>query len=303
MLHEFFSDYLALQLSVSEHTIKAYRDTWRLFLRFLQSRRKRCPSEMLVSDLRPTDVLDFLDYVENDRGNSSRSRNARLAAIRSAVRHALALDPTLPVSVQGILAVPLKKTKRRILDFLTRFEVDSILDAPDMSTWSGLRDRLLLAVLYNTGARVSEIAGIQVSDVLLDARQLILHGKGRKERAVPLWKTTVSHIRAWLKDTGFIDTHPLFPNVKGAHMTRSGIEKRLADAVRRAKENCPSLSNRSIGPHTFRHTTAMHLLDAGVDITVIALWLGHESIETTNVYITSSLEMKEKHSVHSRHPN
>jgi len=293
-LQEYFSDHLLRHRHVSENTVKAYRDAWRLFLQFLLSRRGLRPSALAVADLAATDVLAFLDDLEAKRGNGASTRNTRLAAIRGAVTHALDRDPTLPPEVHGILAIPVKRTPRRTLGFLTRPEVDAVLDAPDARRWSGRRDRILLETLYNTGARVSELAGARAGDLLGDARHLRLHGKGRKERVVPLWKRTAAGLRRWIRDNGLTPEQPLFPNARGVAITRSGIEKRMMVAVQAAAGRCTSLASRKIGPHTFRHTTAMHLLEAGVDLAVIALWLGHERLETTNVYITSSMAMKEK---------
>jgi len=183
---------------------------------------------------------------------------------------------------------------RPALGYLSREEVQALLDAPDRTTWSGQRDAVLLAVLYNTGARVSELIGLQFADVLLDrASALLLHGKGRKERIVPLWKSTVAHLRKW---SGRVDTSPaapVFPNRSGQRLSRSGVEHRLRMTLNKASQRCPSLTGRRISPHTIRHTTAMHLLQSGVDITVIALWLGHEDIGTTHLYVEADLTMKE----------
>jgi len=293
-LQTFFTDHLIRHRHVSENTVMAYRDAWRLFLQFLQSRRGKRPSILTVEELTVADVLAFLDESEAERGNTASTRNARLAALRSAVKYALERNPTLPMAVHGILAIPVKRTPRKMLGFMTRPEVDAVLAAPAVSRWSGRRDRALFETLYNTGARVSEIVGAKAGDFQSDARHLRLHGKGRKERVVPLWRPTATKLRIWIRENGLATEHPLFPNARGTAMTRSGVEKRLAVAVLAATRKCASLKDRKIGPHTFRHTTAMHLLEAGVDLSVIALWLGHESIETTNVYITSDMAMKEK---------
>ena len=194
-----------------------------------------------------------------------------------------------------MLAIPSKRTTRQVLDFLTHEELEAILEAPDADTWSGKRDRALFAAMYNTGARVSEIVGALVSDVTLPPGGVFhLRGKGRKERVLPLWKRTVKTLTKWIKANHLRPDQPLFANARGAAMTRSGVEKRLHEAVRTASEVCPSLQTKRVSPHTLRHTTAMHLLQRGTDITVIAMWLGHESIETTHLYITTNMELKEQ---------
>ena len=222
-------------------------------------------------------VLDFLDHLETERGNSARTRNLRLTAIRSFMRYASLREPSLLSVAQRVLAIPVKRFDRPVLGYLSRDEITAIIDASDRSTWSGQRDAVLFAVLYNTGARVSEITRLHVADVLLDrASSLLLHGKGRKERVVPLWKSTAAQLRRWLPRIDGNADAPVFPNRAGKPLSRSGVEHQLRGACRKASERYPSLATRRITPHTLRHTTAMHLLQSGVDITVIALWLGHE---------------------------
>ena len=197
--------------------------------------------------------------------------------------------------VQQVLAIPMKRYDRPQMGFLSRDEVEAIFSTPDCSTWSGRRDRVMFAVLYNTGARVSELVSAKQQDLSLgQCASLRLHGKGRKTRTVPLWKDTARMLRKWLNEIRLDAAVPLFPNASGEHLTRSGVEYRLRELVRRAAKRCPSLGNRRISPHTFRHTTAMHLLQSGVDITVIALWLGHESTATTHMYVEADLAMKER---------
>jgi site-specific recombinase XerD len=239
-------------------------------------------------------VLAFLGHLEQERGNSPRTRNLRLTAIRSFMRYASLRAPAaLPVA-ERVLAISTKRFDRPALDFLTREEVEALLEAPDRSSWSGQRDAVLLAVLYNSGARVSELVRLRIEDLLLDrASALHLHGKGRKERVVPLWKRTASQLRAWLWHIDHHPDAPVFPNRAGKPLTRSGIEQRLRLAVAKASERCPSLAARRISPHTLRHTTAMHLLQSGVDLAVIALWLGHEDTATTHLYVEADLAMKE----------
>ena len=237
---------------------------------------------------------DFLDLLETERGNSARTRNLRLTAIRSFMRYASLREPTLLPVAQRLLAIPVKRFDRPVLDCLSREEITAIIDAPDRSTWSGQRDTVLFAVLYNTGARVSEVIRLHVADVLLDcASFLLLHGKGRKERVVPLWKSTATQLRAWLPRIDHSPDAPVFPNRAGKPLSRSGVEHQLRVACRKASQRHPALATRRISPHTLRHTTAMHLLQSGVDITVIALCLGHEDTATTHQDVEADLAMKE----------
>ncbi len=210
------------------------------------------------------------------------------------MRYASVRDPTALPIAQRVLAISAKRFDRPVLGYLSRDEIHALLNAPDQTTWSGHRDAVLFAVLYNTGARVSEAIGLRIADVLLDrASALHLHGKGRKERIVPLWKSTAKQLRTWLPSIDSSPDAPVFPNRTGKRMSRSGVEHRLRVALEKASEQCPSLATRRISPHTLRHTTAMHLLQSGVDITVIALWLGHEDTATTHLYIEADLAMKE----------
>jgi len=205
------------------------------------------------------------------------------------------LDPAPIGSIQRSLAVPFKRFNKPVLGFLTRQEMEAILEAPDSFSWSGRRDRMLFKLMYNTGARVSEAIAITMKDVNLNrSHSVTLHGKGRKERTVPLWRTTLRSLDEWIKENNFKPDAPLFPSSQGQQMARSGVEYRLALAVGTAAKNSPSLQTKKVTPHTIRHTTAMHLLQSGVDISVIAIWLGHESIETTHTYLEADLAMKEK---------
>ena len=275
--------------------IASYRDTFTLFLGYAAERTGRTPSALTLSDLDAPMVLGFLDHIETERGNSPRTRNLRLAAIRSFMRYASLREPTLLLPVaQRVLAIPVKRFDRPVLGYLSRDEIAAIIDASDRSTWSGQRDAVLFAVLYNTGARVSEITRLHVADVLLErASSVLLHGKGRKERVVPLWKSTAAQLRRWLPRIDRSPDAPVFPNRTGQSLSRSGVEHQLRVACRKASERHPSLATRRISPHTLRHTTAMHLLQSGVDITVIALWLGHEDTATTHQYVEADLAMKE----------
>lgn len=294
LLQDFFVRRLVAERGASQHTIASYRDTFELLLRFTEKRTGRTPSALTLEDLDAPMILAFLDHLETERGNSPRTRNLRLTAIRSFMRHASVRDPTaLPVA-QRVLAIATKRFDRPALDYLSREEVAALLDAPDRTTWSGQRDAVLFAVLYNTGARVSEITGLQIADVLLDrASALHLHGKGRKERVVPIWKSTAKQLRTWLPRIDRSPAAPVFPNRAGKRLSRSGVEHRLRVTLSKATERRPSLTSRRISPHTLRHTTAMHLLQSGVDITVIALWLGHADTATTHLYVEADLAMKE----------
>lgn len=294
LLQTFFQRRLIAERGVSSHTIASYRDTFELLFRYVERRTGRAPSTFTLQDLDAPTVLAFLDHLEVERGNSPRTRNLRLTAIRSFWRYASLRDPTsLPIA-QRVLAIPTKRFDRPALDFLSSEEVKALLDAPDPATWSGQRDAVLLAVLYNTGARVSEATGLRIADILFDrASALLLHGKGRKERVVPLWTSTSRRLRAWLPHIDPSPEGPVFPNRAGHPMSRSGVAKRLARAVTKASQRCPSLLTRPISPHTMRHTTAMHLLQSGVDITVIAMWLGHEETATTHQYVEADLAMKD----------
>jgi site-specific recombinase XerD len=295
LVQEFFCVRLIQQQDASARTVESYRDTLCLLLDYLQRVRKKRPTRVAMSDLDAPTVTAFLDHLEKGRHNTARTRNVRFAAIRSFMRYVSSRDPaSLPIA-QRVLAIPLKRFARPALTFLSREEVAAVLAAPDGSTWSGHRDRVLFALLYNTGARVSEAVALRRSDVSPDGtRSVRLSGKGRKQRTVPLWKGTAEQLRGWESRIGHAPNAYLFPNRRGGPLSRSGVEKRLRDAVAEAGERCPSLRGKKVSPHTLRHTTAMHLLHSGVDITVIALWLGHESTNTTHHYVEASLAMKDE---------
>lgn len=294
LLQRFFVQYLVNQRNLSKRTVAAYRDTFCLLLRFLQGQTGRMPASLTLADLSAANLLDFLEHIEQERGNAPRTRNARLAAIRTFLHYASRQAPEELPGIQQALAIPMKRFERPLVGFLSREEIQAILDAPDLSTWSGRRDRVLWMVMYNTGARVSETAALMVKDVCLPhPGSLAILGKGRKHRTVPMWKRTGSLLKEWLKETDKYGEAPLFPSARGHPMTRSGIAQRLRLAVRTAVELCPELAARRVSPHTLRHTTAMHLLQAGVAMPVIALWLGHETTETTHMYLEADLAMKE----------
>ncbi|MGH3907951.1 MAG: site-specific integrase, partial [Pseudonocardiaceae bacterium] len=294
LVQDFFLRRLVAQRGASARTVESYRDAFELLLGFLEQRTGKPPSALVLADLDAPLVLDFLDHLETVRGNSARTRNARLAAIHSFMRYAALRDPaSLPITAR-VLAIPAKRFDRPMLGYLTREQIAAILAAPDRSTWSGQRDAVLLATAYNTGARVSELTGLRVRDVLLNRQTAVhLHGKGRKQRAIPLWKNTATQLRAWLDKISPAPETPVFPNRAGAPLTRSGVRDRLNRAVAIAQQRCPSLHDQHVSPHTLRHTTAMHLLQSGTDLAVIALWLGHSSPAITHQYLEANLATKE----------
>jgi len=295
LVQDFFLQRLQAQRNASPRTISSYRDTFYLLLDWAEQHLHKAPAALALTDLDASVVLAFLDHLERDRHNAVRTRNARLAALHSFFHYAASRDPANLATIQRILAIPAKRFDRPVLGFLSREQVEAIVAALDLTTWSGRRDHALLATLYNTGARVSEMLDVRVSDITLGREgALRLHGKGRKDRLVPLWKSTMRLLRTWLERDDVAPDSPLFPNREGRRMTRSGVAHRLRLAVRAAATTCPSLEKLRISPHTFRHTTAMHLLQAGVDITVIALWLGHESPTTTHRYVEADLAMKQR---------
>jgi site-specific recombinase XerD len=295
LLQQFFLERLIQQRNVSAQTVAAYRDCFRLLLQFARRHLNKAPEQLAVADLDAPLILAFLNHLEAERHNTVRSRNARLAAIRSFLHFVALKEPTALPVIQRALAIPLKRYDRPLLGFLSRAEMQAILDAPDCTTWCGQRDRIMFTTLYNTGGRVSEITGLRVADVFLDGTAAVrIRGKGRKERSVPLWRTTTAEIRKWLARIDAKPDQPLFPGRSGARMTRPAVTARLQLAVQRAATACPQLAKRRVSPHTIRHSTAMHMLQAGVDITLIALWLGHESPATTHVYVEADLAMRER---------
>lgn len=295
LLQRFFAERLLQQQAVSARTVAAYRDAFRLFFAYTEQQLGKPPARLTLRDFNAELILGFLAHLEAERGNAVRSRNARLAAMRAFTRYVAVQCPPALLVTQRVLAIPMKRFDKPLIGFLSREEMQAILSAVDPMTWCGRRDQVLLKLLYNTGARVSELIGIRVRDLELDVTPSVrLRGKGRKQRTVPLWKDTCTEIRRWLELAGLSDEHPVLPNRWGKPMTRSNVADRIAQAVAKASPRCRSLAGRTISPHTLRHTTAMHLLQAGVDLTVIALWLGHESPVTTHGYVEADLAMKER---------
>ena len=294
LVQDFFLNRLIQQRGASARTVEAYRDGFELLLGFIERRTGKPASQLQMPDVDAPVILDFLDHLETERGNSPRTRNARLAAIHSFMRYAAVRDPaSMPVS-QRVLAIPTKRFNQPMLGYLTREQIAAILAAPDRHTWTGQRDAVLLATAYNTGARVSELTGLQVRHVLLDRQAAVhLHGKGRKQRVIPLWPSTTAQLRTWFGQIGQSAETPVLPNRSGTTLTRSGVRDRLDRAVTAARQACPSLQGMNVTPHTLRHTTAMHLPQSGTDIAVIAMWLGHEDPATTHHYLEADLAAKE----------
>ena len=295
LVQQFFTEYLVGQRALSPRTVASYRDAMVLFLNFTHKHLGSEPTALRLADIDPDLILAFLDDLEQQRHNTVRSRNLRLTALRAFLKFAARRDVSSLHDIERALGVPMKRFERPILGFLSHEEMLAVIGQAS-DTWTSQRDHLMLTMLYNTGARVSEIIGIRVSDVVLHGASCVhLRGKGRKQRSTPLWKTTAQEIRAWLRHNPTLGTDAaLLPNRDGHPMTRSNVTQRLDIAVTRAAAEFPSLAKRSISPHTIRHTTAMHLLQSGVPFNVIALWLGHESMSTTHQYVEADLSMKVK---------
>jgi site-specific recombinase XerD len=296
LVQAYFAEYLTQQRALSPQTIAAYRDAFVLFLGFVETNLGKSPTTMTLADITPALIMAFLDHLERQRHNSVRSRNARLAALRSFLKFAAHRDVSSLQVIERALGVPVKRFERPMFGYLSHEEMLAVIGTPG-GTWLSQRDHVLFLLLYNTGARVSEITGVKVGDVVLDegAACVHLHGKGRKMRSVPLWRSSVKAVRAWLRRNPQFDAaSALLPNREGNAMTRTNVALRLAVAVQAATGPFPGLAKRRVSPHVIRHTTAMHLLQAGVDISVIALWLGHESPVTTHHYVEADLAMKER---------
>lgn len=295
-LQSFFTDRLARQRHASPRTVTAYRDTFRLLLGFAAQQTGKTPSRLDIADLDAALISAFLDHLETDRHNSARTRNARLGAIRSLFRYASIRHPEHAADIARVLAIPPKRFEKKTVSFLTPPEIDALLAAPDPSRWEGRRDRAMLAVAVQTGLRVSELTGLNCGDINLDvgAHLRCLRGKGRKQRAVPLTRPTVAILRAWTRERGGLPDHPLFPTRTGRRLSRDAVERRVATHTATAASNCPSLNGKKLTPHVLRHTCAMALLHAGVDTSVIALWLGHEDVRSTQIYLHADLAIKEQ---------
>jgi site-specific recombinase XerD len=293
LIERFFTDHLRTQRNVSPLTIEAYSDTFRMLLKYLAEKHRQTIDRLTFREFGANDILAFLDHLERVRGNCVRSRNARLAAIRAFAHFALAHSgPGFAVTNQQILAIPCKRTTKPVLSFMNREEVMAVLAAINTTTTFGRRDHLFFSLLYQTGARISEASQLRPGDVR--DRFVRLHGKGRKERAIPIAKDLMARLNAWVKINKVLPDQPIFANRQGDTLTREGFALRLDLAVRKAEQTCPSLRGRRIAPHTWRHSTAMHLLQAGVPLEVIALWLGHEQPAVTHTYVQADIKMKQE---------
>jgi site-specific recombinase XerD len=294
-LESFFTDRLIRQRHASSHTIAAYRDTFRLLLGFAQQRLGKAPSALSFTDLDAKFIGQFLDYLEVERKNSPRTRNARLAAIRSFFRYASLERPDHAAQIQRVLAIPQKRFDRKVVNSLTRGEVEALHAAPDQQTWLGRRDHALLVVAIQTGLRVSELTRLRCQDVVLTrGAHVRCFGKGRKERCTPLTTQTVRLLRTWLRERAGKPEDPLFRSQRGGHMSRDAVERLVSKHAATASQTTPSLQKKAVSPHVLRHTTAVNLLQSGVDLSVIALWLGHEHLETTHIYLAADLSVKER---------
>ena len=294
-LQAFFTDRLIGQKRASAHTIAAYRDTIRLLLAFVAEQTGTAPSDLDIDDLQAPLIGAFLDHLEHERGNKIRTRNARLAAIRSLFRYAALRHPEHAASIQRVLAIPTKRHDQALVTFLADPELQALLDAPDQTSWIGRRDHALILLATQTGLRASELISLTCADLRLGTGAHVnCIGKGRKQRITPLTSQTITVMRAWAGERDGRPDDPLFATSTGRPLTRDALEHRLAKHAATAAATCPTLATKTITPHVLRHTAAMRLLHAGVDTTVIALWLGHEQIQTTQIYLHADLAIKEK---------
>lgn len=294
-LEAFFTDRLLRQQQASSQTVRAYRDTFRLLLIFVQRRVHRDPHTLDWADLDESPIGAFLDYLEHERHNTPRTCNSRLAAIRALFRYAALRHPEHAALIQRVLAIPQKRFTRKIIAFLQVDEVEALLQAPDPTQWEGRRDRALLLLAIQTGLRLSELTGLRCRDVALGAGAHVrCIGKGRKERAVPLTDRTVTVLRQWMRERQGQNDDPLFPTRTGRRLSSDAVERRVALMAQHAEEQAPSLKSKQVTPHVLRHTAAMTLLMAGVDTSVIALWLGHADSRSTQAYLHADLSLKEK---------
>jgi site-specific recombinase XerD len=295
LVQAYFTERLMEQRNASANTIASHRDAFRLLLGFAQQTLKKSPVELAMTDLDAPFIGRFLEHLEKDRGNTPRSRNIRLGAIHSFFKYIALQEPSLNALAQRVLAIPSKRHKTKPVDFLTRIECDALLAAANQDTWTGRRDRTLLLVAVQTGLRVSELIGLRCQDVVFGTgAHVCCTGKRRKQRCTPLRRDTITALRLWLHERNGQPAEALFPNARGHPLSRDGVEYLLAKYVTIARLHCPTLKNKRVSPHVLRHSVAMDLLQHGVDRSVIALWLGHESMETTQVYLHANMELKEQ---------
>jgi integrase/recombinase XerD len=295
LVQGFFTDRLMRQRRASPNTVAGYRDTFRLLLQFAAGRLGKGPSRLTLEELGAAFIGDFLDHLEKERSNSARSRNTRLAAIHAFFHYVSFQEPAYAEQCRRILAIPSKRYERRLIEYLGKEEIDALVAAPDKTTWRGRRDHALLLVAIQTGLRVSELIGLQRKDVALGTgAHLRCEGKGRKQRCTPLRQEAVAVLAQWLGECPAEPVTPVFPSSRGGPLSRDAVERLVARHQRSAEQKCPSLKGKKVTPHVLRHTAAMQLLQHGIDRSVIALWLGHESVETTQMYLHADMRLKEE---------
>lgn len=295
LLEAFFTDRLLRQRRASPHTVAAYRDAFRLLLRFAQRHLTKAASELLLDEIDADFISRFLDHLQTERHAGARTRNARLAAIRSFFRYLAIQEPAHSAMIQRVLALPQQRFVRRLVSFLTRPEIEALLDTPEQRTWLGRRDHALLLLAITTGLRVGELTALRCEHLVLGhGAHVRCYGKGRKERCTPLNRQVTRVLRAWLRERNGAPCDALFPSLRGSPLSADAVQRLVTKYATLAREQCRSLKGKRISPHVLRHTTAVHLLQAGVDRSVIALWLGHEHLETTQIYLAADLAMKER---------
>ena len=293
LIETFFIERLMKEMNASHHTIGSYRDTFKMLLEFSKEKLKKNPSELDLTDLDANFISDFLNHLEKKRGIAIRTRNQRLSAIRSFYKYIAFKVPEHSLLIKRVLSIPDKRHTKTLITYLNKTEIDALLKAPNINSWIGRRDHAILAATIQTGLRVSELTGLTIDDLQLGiGAHVKCNGKGRKERCTPLSKQTVKLLKSWIKENN--SSNILFPNIHGKRLSTDSVQYLISKYVRTAEKKCPSLKKKKISPHVLRHSTAMQLLQADVDRSVIALWLGHEQVETTQIYLEADLEMKEK---------
>jgi len=295
LLQSFFTKRLMAQRRASPHTIASYRDTFRLLLQFAHKELGKPASQITLEDLNAKFIGAFLDDLERSRGNGVRSRNLRMTVIRSFFRYSILEAPQYSELIQRVLAIPSKRQERRLVGFLSRIEIDALLSAPNRNNWLGRRDYTLLLIAIQTGLRVAELTALRHQDVVLGrGAHVRCEGKGRKQRSTPLTKPAITVVAEWIREQGQENTRILFPTASGGRLSSDSVQYLVSKYAAAAQRTCPTLKTKRITPHVLRHTAAMELLQAGVDLAVIALWLGHESVETTQIYLDADLALKEQ---------
>ena len=295
LLQGFFSERLLRQMRASSNTIAGYRDSFRLLLRHAAGQLRKEPSELTIQDLDAPFVIDFLDSLEKKRENTARTRNTRLAAVRSFFRYVAMNEPAHALHCQRILAIPSKRHQKKAIEFLCREEIEALIAAPNPSTWIGRRDRTILLILVQTGLRISELTSLRRKDVVLGTGAHVrCEGKGRKCRCTPIRRDVETAITAWLEEQHPAPEDPLLPSSRGGRLSTDAAQRLVTKHAFTARGTCPSLAEKKVAPHVLRHSAAMALLEQGVDRSVIALWLGHESVETTQIYLHADMRMKER---------